>query len=92
MVGIVRTPHVMTFVVWKKYALTHAVQKAYTVADKVQMPHVVTFVVWKKYALTVCLWKGKYLGSRHLECICRGRQCPDAIYLDTHRQEEKATL
>jgi len=61
-------------------------------ADVVQRPQVMTFVVWKKYTLTLCLWKGKYPGTRRLECICRGRRRPDAIYLDTYRREEKATL
>ena len=78
LVGIVRTPHVMTLVVWKNYALALAVRKAYAVAGVVRTPHVMTFVVWKKYALTLCVWKRKYLGTRRPECRCRGRRRPDA--------------
>jgi len=67
------------------------VRKAYDLVGVVT-PHVMTFVVWKKYALTLCIWKRKYPVTHHPEGICRGRRRPDAICLDTHRREEKATL
>jgi len=61
MAGVVRTPHALTPVVWKNYAMALAVRKAYAVAGVVRTPHVVTFVVWKKYALTLCVWKANAL-------------------------------
>jgi len=63
------------------------VRKAYDLAGVVT-PHVMTFVVWTKYALTLCIWKGKYPGTRHPEGICRGRHLPDATCHDICRLEE----
>jgi len=54
----------------------------------IQTPHTLTLVVRKKYALTLCVWKAEWPGTRHPECICRGRSSPDTTCLDTHHLEE----
>ena len=51
-------------------------------------PHTLTLIIGKKYALTLGVWKAKCPGTRHPECICCGRDRPEATCLNTGCQEE----